>query len=141
VAGITPADVLSAVESVMFRHWDWSCDHHCLGDASDVFRALWGVDPMAAIRGKARSFCGAVRVVGGFGGMDGLADTLFPQAGLARQIAAPGAIAIGPSGGRIFGGRVALICIKPGFWAGKSDGGFSVIQWNGNGWRAKDAAL
>jgi hypothetical protein len=131
---LTPGEVLAAVERVMLRPWDWSCDHHCLGDASDVFRALWGVDPMAQLRGEARTFGAARRIIMGFGGMARLAETVFPAAGLARCDAAPGAIGIGPSGGSLFGGLAALVCIKPGLWAGKSVDGYTVIQCQTDGW-------
>lgn len=134
ISGVSPAQVLAAVEAVMSRRWDWSRDWHCLGDASDVFQMLWGADPMAGLRGQARTFGGARRIVQGAGGMDALAAREFKAAGLQRGPECTGQIVIGPTTARAFGGRATLICIMPGQWAGKGLAGFDIIDWHGEGW-------
>jgi hypothetical protein len=121
----------------MCRPWDWSRDWHCLGDASDVFGAIWGVDPMALVRGRALSIRGALGVVSGFGGMDAMAAECFASAGLVRGPAVPGAIAVGPSAVAAFGGRAAMICIEPGLWAGKGRDGMAMIEADCEGWSCR----
>jgi len=137
MARVTGAEVLALVERIMRRPWDWARDWHCLGDASDVFRALWEVDPIAGLRGLARSYGGARRIVQAAGSLDALAEREFRAAGLVKGEAAPGAIAIGPSRGRVFGGRVALVCIGPGAWAGKTASGVGLVDWTGEGWTCR----
>ena len=47
---IAPEQVLAEVERVMSKPFAWgACD--CCSAACDVFTRLWGVDPMASIRG------------------------------------------------------------------------------------------
>jgi hypothetical protein len=134
---VTGADVLRQAERVMLRPWDWARDWHCLGDAADVFKALWGVDPIANLRGLAGTFGAARRIVRAAGSLDVLAEREFAAAGLVKGVAVPGAIAVGPSGGRTFGGRVTLICVAPGVWLGKTMGGFANRQWDGEGWACR----
>lgn len=131
---ITPGQVLDAVESVMLRPWDWLRDFHCLGDAADVFRVLWHRDPMQGLRGQARTFGGARRIVAGAGGMARLAEREFAAAGLVRSAAAPGVIGLAPTAASSFGPVAVAICVQPGLWAGKSKAGYDVIDWDGEGW-------
>jgi hypothetical protein len=134
MAGMTPAAVLACVESVMQRPWDWRRDWNCLGDAADVFRSLWGVDPAPGLRGLARTYGGARRLVCGAGSMAALVEREFCTAGLVKGVAVPGAIGIGPTLSRGFGSVAAMVCIKPGFWAGKAARGFTVVAHDGEGW-------
>jgi hypothetical protein len=134
IADVAGAAVLREVQRVMFRPWDWSQDWHCLGDAADVFRALWGVDPIATVRGLATTEREASRIVDAAGGLDPFAARAFEAAGLVRVACRAGAIGVGLSNGGTFGGRVAMICIAPGTWVAKTAGGFGNVQWWGEGW-------
>src|SRR5690606_23486075 len=47
---ITPEAVMAEAERVMLRPFEWGpCD--CCSAACNVFASLWGVDPMAPVRG------------------------------------------------------------------------------------------
>jgi hypothetical protein len=128
VAGVTEAAAFEAVELIMVRGWDWARHWHCLGDASDVFALLHGVDPMASLRPRWRTMAGALRVVARAGGVDALVAPAFRAAGLLPGPAVSGAIGIGGVDSPAFGGRAVMICIAPGFWAGKTEAGFAVIR-------------
>jgi hypothetical protein len=134
MAGVTPAAVLACVEIVMARQWDWRRDWNCLGDAADVFRSLWGVDPVPGLRGLSRTYGGARRLVTSAGGMVALVEREFQTAGLVKSAAEPGAIGIGPTLSKGFGSVAAMVCIKHGFWAGKAARGFTVVSHDGEGW-------
>lgn len=127
-------DVLRAAEAVMLRPWDWARDWHCLGDAGDVFKALWGVDPVPGLRGIAPTFGAARRIVTAAGSLDALAEREFRAAGLVKGPARPGAIAVGPSRGPSFGGRMTLICYCRGVWLGKTAKGLGSQMWHSEGW-------
>jgi hypothetical protein len=134
MAGVTPAAVLACVEGIMQRPWDWRRDWNCLGDAADVFRSLWGVDPVPGLRGLSQTFGGARRLVRGAGGMVALVEREFRTAGLVKGAAVPGAIGIGPTLSPLFDGVAAIVCVKPTLWAGKSARGFTMIAYEGEGW-------
>jgi hypothetical protein len=131
---MTPDHVLAMVERVMYRPWDWSRDWHCLGDAADVFLGLWGLDPMAGLRGKATSLCRALQIVRGAGGMACLLEREFAATGLVQGRAVPGSICVAPTTSSPFGDFAAAICIMPGVVAGKTNGGFEIMQTDVTGW-------
>jgi hypothetical protein len=134
MAGVTPAAVLACVEGVMQRPWDWRRDWNCLGDAADVFRSLWGVDPVPGLRRLSQTYGGARRLVRGAGGMAALVEREFRASGLGKGAAVPGAIGIGPTLTEGFGGVAAMVCVKPGLWAGKAPRGFTFVAYDGEGW-------
>ena len=134
MARVTPAAVLACVERIMHRPWDWRRDWNCLGDAADVFRGLWDVDPVPGLRGLSKTYGGARRLVLGAGGMVALVEREFRTAGLVKGAAAPGAIGIGPTLSKGFGSVAAMVCIEPGRWAGKAQRGFTVVAHDGEGW-------
>jgi hypothetical protein len=131
---MTPDNVFAEVDRVMSRPWDWSRDWHCFGDAADVFLSLWGVDPMAGVRGKAASLCAALRVVRGAGGMASMLRQEFTSAGLVEVPQQPGAVCIAPTKASPFGNVAAAVCITPGLVAGKTNGGFQIIATDVKGW-------
>lgn len=52
---MTPID---AAEAAMLRPWKWG-EADCCTSACDAFLALWGVDPMAELRGAYTTEAGA----------------------------------------------------------------------------------
>lgn len=124
---ISPDLVFATVERVMARPFEWGpCD--CSSAACDVFAALWGIDPMARVRGY-QGERGARRLMRENGGMIGLAETLAAEAGLRDGHATGGLALVGLEG------RASLaICIHPGLWAGKSLRGFALVQAAEQGW-------
>lgn len=134
MAGIAQRNLLAVVEGIMSRPWDWRRDWNCLGDAADVFRSVWGVDPVPGLRGLSQTYGGARRLVFGGGGMAALVEREFAAVGLVKGPAVPGAIGIGPTLSPHFGRQAAMICIKPGLWAGKGPRGCSFVSFDGEGW-------
>jgi hypothetical protein len=134
MAGVTPAAVLASVERIMQRPWDWRRDWNCLGDAADVFRSLWGVDPVPGLRGLSQTYGGARRLVRGAGGMAALVERECRTSGLAKCAAVPGAIGMVPTLAPGSGGVAAMVCVRPGLWAGKAPRGFTFIAHDGEGW-------
>jgi hypothetical protein len=125
MAGMT---VFDRFVSIAARGWDWSREWHCLGDVSDTFAGLFGIDPMGPVRGRYTAEIAAARAVRRAGGLDAFSASLFAAAGLVRANPQIGAIGIGPTGVPSFGGRAALICLEPGLWAGKSAKGATMIE-------------
>ncbi|WP_118138777.1 hypothetical protein [Oceanicella sp. SM1341] len=131
-------DVLAHALQVMDRPFAWGRADCCTA-ACDVFEALFGIDPMAELRGRYTTAAGAMRIIAGEGGFAALAERLAASAGLvpgqgagtpgALGLSAPGA-ATGPQG------RALLVCIAPGAWAAKSEGGMSVLPKVERHWHA-----
>ena len=134
---MTPDRVLDTIEAVVVRPWNCAAGLHCIGDAGGVFRLLWGIDPVAGLRGRCTTPRGAMRVVAGAGGMDAMLQAEFAASGLVCGVG-PGAIGIGTTYEAAFGGLCAVICIEPGVWAGKSRGGFVVSKMSVGGWLCQD---
>lgn len=127
---LTPEDVMFEASRVMCRPFAWGhCD--CCSAACDIFAALWGVDPMAPVRGYLGA-SGARRMMKSHGGLPALADDLADRSGLSEGHAV-GGIALSHE---ISGNRSLLICIKPGFWAGKSLNGMAILRSAAKGWHA-----
>ncbi|WP_118138774.1 hypothetical protein [Oceanicella sp. SM1341] len=131
-------DVLAHALRVMDRPFAWG-HADCCTAACDVFEALFGIDPMAELRGRYATAAGAMRIIAGEGGFAALAERLASTAGLAPGqgggtagalgLSAPGT-ATGPQG------RALLVCIAPGAWAAKSEGGMSVLPGVERHWHA-----
>lgn len=125
---MTPEQVLEAVDTVMSRPFEWGpCD--CCSAACDVYAALWGLDPMAPVRTQYTNLRGAASLIRESGGLPALAQRLADQAGLIEGDAV-GGLALSTEG------RSLLICITPGQWAGKTEGGFAILQTAWKGWHA-----
>lgn len=133
---MTPATVMVEVERVMAARWEWGVADCCTA-ACDVFAALHGVDPMAAIRGRYNTAIGAYRIIREWGGFPAMAEALARSAGLSVGAGAPGEIGLsapGHAGGP--DGRALLICVQPGHWAGKSETGFTILPGAERCWHA-----
>lgn len=132
---VTPDRVMAEVECVMSRPFAWGpCD--CCTAACDVFLGLWGVDPMAALRGRYTGATGAARVLWQNGGLAAWAARVARREGLL-----PGH-ATGGFGLSVVQDRPSLlICIEPGLWAGKSLHGFALLRAAEMGWHHAQAAV
>lgn len=124
---MTPARVMAEVDRIMSRPFEWG-PADCCSASCDVFAALWGFDPMAAVRGYVGAV-GAARLMAGAGGLRPLASRVLTDAGLV-----PGH-ATGGLGLALFGGRASLlVCVEPGLWAGKSLRGYALVRAAEMGW-------
>lgn len=123
---MTPDQVLTAVEAVMGRPFEWGAADCCTA-ACDVFAALWGVDPMAEIRAQYTGLKGAAALIRENGGLPAMAESIAAQAGLSAGHAA-GGLALSHDA------RSLLVCIEPGAWAGKTQTGFAILRQAGKGW-------
>lgn len=132
---IAPEQVLAEVERVMSKPFAWgACD--CCSAACDVFARLWGVDPMASIRGYQGAMA-AHRVMVRHGGLPALALTLAGRADLSPGHAVGGLALSDFAGWR----QSLLICIQPGLWAGKSSRGFALVKSAARGWHLAQTAV
>lgn len=118
---------MDAAERIMSRNFEWgSCD--CCSAACDVFADLWGIDPMAQVRGYSGER-EALRLMRDSGGLNGLAAALAADAGLVDGHSIGGLALVGVAG------RASLaICIQPGLWAGKSLRGLALVRTAAQGW-------
>ncbi len=133
---MTPEQVLAEVDRVMGARWEWGVAD-CCACAADVFDAIWGIDPMAPVRGTYNDAMGAYRLIRDWGGFPAMADAMARIARLEVGSGQPGEIGLsapGNAGGP--DGRAMLICIQPGQWAGKSEMGYVVLPGVERCWRA-----
>ena len=119
-----------AVQDVMLVRWQWGAADCCTA-ACDVHLRVFGVDPMAPLRGRYASRGGALRLIRAAGGLVALAGDLAARAGL-RPLAddLPGALGVAD----MPGGQALLICLRPGLWAGKTPGGYATVTGVGAKW-------
>lgn len=124
---LAPAVVMAEVERVMSRPFEWG-PSDCCSAACDVFAALWGVDPIARLRGYSGERA-ALRLMSQHGGLPALCDQIAREVGLICGHASGG------FGLASIEGRASLlICIEPGLWAGKSLRGFALLRSAHKGW-------
>ncbi|ETD89946.1 DUF6950 family protein [Rhodobacter capsulatus] len=125
MAGVVTADAaMAAAIEAMGGPFVWGRADCCTGPA-DAFAALWGMDPMAPVRGYV-GMVGATRMIREAGGLHRLAAHLAATSGL-REVdpaeAKPGAIGVVANG---FGHSLGL-CVGPG-WAVKTRTGLAIIN-------------
>lgn len=123
--------ILAAALDVMDRPWKWG-EADCCTAACDVFDRLYGIDPMASLRGRYTSRREAYRIVREMGGFEAMTQTLADKAGLREGNGEPGEIGI------IFGqmdGFALGICLAPGSWAGKTPTGLATLPAALRSWR------
>lgn len=125
--------ILPVALDIMDRDWEWGVADCCTA-ASDVFRRLHGVDPMAPLRGRYASQRSAWRLIRKHGGWDAMTAELAARAGLSEGVGAPGEIGLAQM---IEGTHALVICVAPGRWAGKSETGLRTVPAAavGRSWR------
>ncbi|MGZ9812646.1 DUF6950 family protein [Pseudoroseicyclus sp. H15] len=125
--------VLDAAEEVMRGPIVWGRSDCCTA-AADIFLRLWGVDPMPRLRGRFRSAGGARRAIAG--DLPAAFRAEMAAAGLRRLEERPGLIGLCRNDALF--GCVAAICIRPGEWVARAEGGFGIIcerAMEGYGWQ------
>lgn len=120
------AAVLAAVDQVMSRPFERGAAD-CCTSACDVFAALWGLDPMAAIRSQYTGLKGAAALIRANGGLPGMAESIAAQSGFTEGHAV-GGLALSHDA------QTLLVCIQPGQWAGKTQTGYAIVRQAGKGW-------
>lgn len=110
------------VERVMLRPWAWG-ETDCCTAACDVFRAVHGVDPMAALRGRYSTARQARALVMDRGGMGVMAGEMAALQGLQPCGSEAGAIGWTDAADWARWGAL-VVCPEDGVWVGKSASGF-----------------
>lgn len=108
---------------VMDRPWKWG-EADCCTAACDVFLRLYGIDPMARLRGKYATRREANRLIEAFGGFEPMASFLAEEAGLRPVDHVPGAVAVATLPG---GWQALTICLAPDRFVGKTRTGLTTV--------------
>lgn len=122
---VGPSEAMAAAERSMSGRFRWGVSDCCTG-ACDAFEILWGVDPMAPLRGY-RKGVEARAWIASFGGFGPMVTTLTGRAGLvtATNGSRPGDL------GHFVGWKprqdALAICVGGG-WAIKSHTGLSIVK-------------
>ena len=99
----------------------------CCTAACDAFAELWGIDPMASLRGRYRTRREALALIAEHGGMGTLASELARDARLMSR--APANARAGDVALMVVDGRAALgIAVGDGFFAAKGPSGLTVLR-------------
>lgn len=102
-------------------------DLDCCSSSCNVFRSLWGVDPMESVRDHYTDARGALRLMRQMGGLSAMAHGLAARSGLVEGHAV-GGLALSSDH------RSLLVCIRPGEWAGKTQSGYAIVKTADWGW-------
>jgi hypothetical protein len=107
------ARVMDVALSLSEVPWEWG-QSDCCTFACDVFAALYGIDPMAGLRGTYGSAAGAARLIQSRGGMEANIRRTLRDAGLAPCDPREGALgAVRDTGGLVLAG---IYCGATGLW-------------------------
>lgn len=112
--------------------WGGVAGADCCTAACDAFAALFGIDPMASVRGRYCDLRSAVQLIRTYGTFVDMVDTLCTEAGLIEGLDDPGAI--GVVTGDLDGHGGLVICSEPGRWVGKTKSGYLVGLSPGHKW-------
>lgn len=126
---MTPQKVFAAVCDVMSGPMAWGVSD-CSHAADDVFSRVWGVRVMGPDwRGSYDSpFQASRRLAERRMTIDRAWRDAALAAGLAEVEEHPGALGIVQTDAPAFGGLMPAICIRPGEWAARTDGGFGIAR-------------
>ncbi|MGZ9812651.1 DUF6950 family protein [Pseudoroseicyclus sp. H15] len=114
--------VLEAAEEVMRGPIVWGRSD-CCTSAADTFLRLWGIDPMPTLRGRFDTPLSAAQLVQN--DLPVAFQGEMAAAGLQRLAEQPGLIGLCRNDALF--GCVAAICIRPGEWVARAEGGFGII--------------
>ena len=123
--------IVDAAAEIMCRPWKWG-EADCFTAAGDLFLHLWGVDPVATLRGAYASRREAVAILRARGGLSETLRQAAEAAGLSAGTGAAGEIGVISWRGR----AVTAVRVQPGLWVGKSFEGMALAPGEGRGWRA-----
>jgi hypothetical protein len=113
------ARVMETALDVMDCPWEWG-RADCCTSACDVFLRLYGIDPMASLRGTYSTQRGAAKAIARMGGFDQMAATLAARAGMQPVEPRVGAVGVTHEG--------LVICARPGVWLGKTLTGMTTVR-------------
>lgn len=113
--------VIELVDDIYGRPFDWGRSD-CCTRACDVFKVLFGIDPMEPLRGRYTGPLGASRAIKAAGGWLKMCDDLASRAGLEVGVTTPGAL------GLVENARGFVLAIQTGHgWAAPVDGGSVIV--------------
>jgi hypothetical protein len=132
---VTGEQVMDAARAVMLTPWVWG-QADCCTSVCDVVLALYGVDPMADLRGLYDGQAGADAISEAAGGFLELAAGIAAAAGFVPVSgpAWPGDVGVTVAGVHQPDRRALAICVGTG-WACKSPRGLTVVRKVERAWR------
>lgn len=116
------AAVLIAVQDVMQGPFVWGAGD-CCTSACDVFARLYGIDPMAPLRGRYASESQAMAMIRARGGWRRMTAQLADLAGLLPGVGGAGEIGLI----KLPAGFALGVGVGGGQWAGRVDGGYQTV--------------
>ena len=134
---VTGEMVMAAAREVMLVPWVWG-EADCCTSVCDVVLRLFGVDPMADLRGAYGSRDEADAVVEAVGGFLALASQIATGAGFLPVSGPvwPGDVGVTAPGVHQPDRRALAICAGVGAWVCKSPRGLTIVREVERCWRA-----
>lgn len=120
-AAVTPDAVRAAALEAMTARWVWG-ESDCAASACAAFARLFGVDPLAPLRGLYRTAGEAAAAQGP--DWPAVCAAMAEAAGLVEGPEQTGALGLIPHPN----GASVAICIRPGLWAAKTLGGLAEVR-------------
>lgn len=137
MAAIVTGDaVMAAAREVMLVPWAWG-QADCCTSVCDVVLALYGVDPMATLRGSYDGQVEADALADMAGGFLDLAAGIAAQAGF-KPVSGPnwpGDVGVTVQGVHRPDRRALAICAGAGAWVCKSPRGLTIVPKVERAWR------
>ena len=133
---VTGDDVMMAAREVMLTPWAWG-EADCCTSVCDVVLRLFGVDPMADLRGSYGGQAEADAMADAVGGFLNLAAGIAAQSGF-RAVegpAWPGDVGVTVAGVHRPDRRALAICAGFGGWVCKSPRGLTIVRTVERAWR------
>lgn len=119
------------VAEIMACPFEWGRADCCTA-ACDVHLRLTGVDPMASYRGAYHGPRGALRLIRAEGGLQAMAARMAEAHGMRSCGWHPGALGLA----QVRRQQALVIGLdQPGWWAGKTDGGYAPVKEVVAAWR------
>lgn len=115
------AGLMDVALRIAERPWKWG-ETDCCTFACDVFAEVYGIDPMAPLRGRYDNLMGAGRLIHEAGGLEPLSRKLLRDAGLKPCEPREGALGVVTDTG---GAKAAAICVASGLWLARTATGIS----------------
>lgn len=118
----------------MSQRWVWGQSDCCVS-ARNVFHDLHGIDFMDGVE-EYDSALGARRIINRYGDFPSMVEELAYEAGLRDGLGYGGEVGISHHGATDgIDGHALLICVAPGYWAGKTEYGYAVLPSAERSWR------
>ena len=122
--------ILNLANDHMLGEIEWGVRDCCTG-ACDVFLSLFGVDPMAPLRGSYSTKFGAYRQINQRGGWSRMTEDLAVSSGLLSGVGGLGELGLTRQGvANYSGGRALAICAGEIGWIIKAEMGYVLRGFN-----------